>query len=201
MLLDDTIIMDIATARSLLSIPEQTVSCFMVEPKSEANTGDVARAIERTIPGVDARTMSQFQRGAGMLLGTMKKLLFLVISLALLVGSVGILNTMLMTTSERLAEFGILRSCGWSRGDLLRLVLAESVCLGLLAGLLGCLLAVLAVMIVNPLLEGGIKLVMTPRLLCLGLFLAATLGTLGGLYPAWRTSRLAPMEIIRTGSR
>jgi len=57
------------------------------------------------------------------------------------------------------------------------------------------------VMIVNPFLEGGIKLVMTPAFLCLGLFLAATLGTLGGLYPAWRVSRLAPMEIIRTGSR
>ena len=201
MLLDDTIVMDITTARSLLSIPEQTVSCFMIEPKGEAKAQDVARAIEQAIPGVDARTMSQFQRGAGMLLGTLKKLLLLVISLALLVGSVGILNTMLMTTSERLAEFGILRSCGWSRGDLLGLVLAESIGLGLLAGLVGCLLALAAVLIVNPFLEGGIKLVMTPALLCLGLFLAATLGTLGGLYPAWRVSRLAPMEIIRTGSR
>jgi putative ABC transport system permease protein len=201
MLLDDTIIMEITTARSLLSVPQETVSCFMVEPKVEAKTEAVARAIERAIPGVDARTMSQFQRGAGMLLGTLKKLLLLVISLALLVGSVGILNTMLMTTSERLTEFGILRSCGWSRGDLLRLVLAESICLGLLAGLVGCLLAVAAVMLVNPCLEGGIELVMTPTLLGLGLLLAAALGSLGGLYPAWRVSRLAPMEIIRTGSR
>ena len=116
-------------------------------------------------------------------------------------GSVGIVNTMVMSTSERLAEFGILRTNGWSRGDVLRLVLFESMCLGLLAGLLGCLLAAAGILATNPFLDGGIQLILTWPLLLLGLGLALLLGTLGGLYPAWRVSRLAPMEVIRLGSR
>ena len=201
MLLDNTIVMDIATARRLLNLKEETVSCFLVEPADLARTDEVADAIERAIPGVDARTMSEFQLGVGQVLGKLDMLLLLVISLALVVGSVGIVNTMLMSTSERLAEFGILRTNGWSRDDVLRLVLIESVCLGLLAGMLGCLLALVALTVVNPFLDGGIQLIMTGRLLLLGLGLALVLGSLGGLYPAWRVSRLAPMDIIRMGSR
>jgi putative ABC transport system permease protein len=193
--------MDIDTARQLLNVKDETVSCFLVEPVDPARIDAVAAAIEQAIPGVDARTMSEFQAGAGQVLGTVDMLLLLIISLALMVGSVGILNTMLMSTTERFAEFGILRTNGWSRGDVHHLVLAESVCLGLLAGVLGCLLAVGGVTVVNRHLEHGLQLALTPGLLALGLGLAAALGTLGGLYPAWRASRLAPMETIRLGSR
>jgi putative ABC transport system permease protein len=201
MLLDHAIVMDLGTARQLMNLKNETVSCFLVEPASLALTDEVAGAIERAIPGVDARTMSEFQLGAGRMLTELDLLLLLILSLAVLVGSIGILNTMLMSTSERLAEFGIMRSNGWSRGDVLRLLLAESVCLGLLAGLAGCLLALAAVRAINPFLDGGLRLVITPGTLLLGMLLALALGTLGGIYPAWRASRLAPMEIIRRGSR
>ena len=201
LLLDNTIVMDIATARRLLKLKDQTVSCFFVEPMDSAGTDVVAEAIEHAIPGVDARTMAEFQVEVGQMLGNLDLLLLLVISLALVVGSVGILNTMLMSTCERLSEFGILLTNGWSRGDVLRMVLLESVCLGLLAGAVGCLLALVATTAVNPFLDGGIQLIMTGRLLLLSLGLSLVLGSLGGLYPAWHASRLAPMEIIRLGSR
>jgi putative ABC transport system permease protein len=201
MLLDGTIVMDIGSARGLLNLKEETVSCFWVEPADPAHTAEVAAAIERSIPGVDARTMSDFQVAVGRLLRDLDALLLLIVCLALVVGSVGILNTMLMSTFERLSEFGILRSCGWSRRELLALVLAESVLLGLLAGILGCLLAAAGIATVNPFLEGGIRLLLGPGTLLLGLGLALALGALGGLYPAWRASRLSPMEVIRMGSR
>jgi len=201
MLLDNTIVMDITTARQLLNVKDETVSCFLVEPADPARIDAVAGAIEQAIPGLDARTMSEFQANVGQVLGTVDTLLLLIISLALIVGSVGILNTMLMSTTERFAEFGILRTNGWSRGDILRLVLAESICLGLLAGVVGCLLALAGVAVVNRFLGHGLQLALTPGLLVLGLGLASALGTLGGLYPAWRASRLAPMETIRLGSR
>ncbi|MGC8642138.1 MAG: ABC transporter permease, partial [Isosphaeraceae bacterium] len=199
--LDHTIIMDLATVRRLLKLKDEIVSCFLVEPVRLDEADQVAATIERTIPGVDARTMSEFQLGVGRMLGAVDQLLLLFLSLALLVGSIGVLNTMLMSTSERLAEFGILRANGWSRGDVLRLILAESVFLGLLAGVLGCLLTLASVSLINPWLDGGLKLVITPGTLFLGLALALALGSLGGIYPAWRASRLAPMETIRLGSR
>lgn len=201
MFLDHTIVMDLTTARSLLNLKEDTVSCFLVEPARPAETDRIAAVIRHAVRGVDARTMSQFQRGAVLMLGTLDRLLLVLLSLALLVGSVGIVNTMLMSTSERLGEFGVMRSCGWSRGDLLRLLLAESIALGLLAGLLGCLLTLAAVSAINPFLDGGIRLIVTPRTLLVGFALALALGTLGGVYPAWRASRLAPMEVIRRGTK
>jgi putative ABC transport system permease protein len=201
MFLDHTIVMDLTAARQLLNLEEETVSSFLVEPAGRASTDAVARAIERAIPGVDAWTMSDFQLGVGQILGQLDRLLWVLLSLALFVGSLGILNTMLMSTCERLAEFGVLRANGWSRGDLLRLLLAESVFLGLLAGVAGCLLALAGTRLITPFLEGGITLVITPGLVSLGLTLSLSLGILGGLYPSWRASRLAPMEIIRRGSR
>jgi putative ABC transport system permease protein len=201
MLLDNTILMEIDAARQLLNVKNETVSCFLVEPVDRARIDAVARAIEQAIAGVDARTMSDFQAGASQVLGTVDLLLLLIISLALVVGSVGILNTMLMSTTERISEFGILRSNGWSRGNVLQLILAESACLGLLAGVVGCLLALGGVTLLNRFLEHGLQLAITPSLLALGLGLATALGALGGLYPAWRASRMAPVETIRLGSR
>jgi putative ABC transport system permease protein len=201
MLLDGSVFMEIGTARDLLKVAESTVSCYLVEPEDPNQAEWVAKAIEREVPGIDARTMDQYRLGAGRMLSRANILLSMLIGLAFVAGAVGILNTMLMSTSERIAEFGTLRANGWTRGDVLRLVLTESVCLGLLAGLIGCSLAVLGTVLVNAFLKGGIQLQMSPWLTLLGLGLAAVLSTLGGLYPAWHASRLAPMEAIRTGSR
>ena len=58
-----------------------------------------------------------------------------------MVGIIGIINTMLMSTTERFVEFGVLRTNGWSQGNILVLVTLESAYLGLLAGVAGCALA------------------------------------------------------------
>jgi len=107
---------------------------------------------------------------------------------------------MLMSTTERFVEFGVLRTNGWSQVNILSLVTLESAYLGLLAGLVGCVLAWVGVLVVNQFLSGGIHLVMSLSLLGLGIGLSVIMGTLGGLYPAWRAARLVPMEAIRLGS-
>jgi putative ABC transport system permease protein len=122
------------------------------------------------------------------------------VSLALAVGIVGIINTMLMSTTERFVEFGVLRTNGWSQVNILSLVTLESAYLGLLSGFVGCVLAWLGVQIVNQFLSGGVHLAMSLSLLGLGVGLSVIMGTLGGLYPAWRAARLVPMEAIRLGS-
>ena len=107
---------------------------------------------------------------------------------------------MLMSTTERFVEFGVLRTNGWSEGNILTLVTLESAFLGLLAGIVGCVLAVLGTTVANQFISGGVQLGVTPALLGLGIGLSVVMGTLGGLYPAWRAARLVPMEAIRLGS-
>ena len=54
--------------------------------------------------------------------------------------------------------------------------------------------------IANQFISGGVHLGVTPAMLGLGIGLSVVMGTLGGLYPAWRAARLVPMEAIRIGS-
>jgi putative ABC transport system permease protein len=80
-------------------------------------------------------------------------------------------------------------------------VLLEGVGLGLLAGLLGGILALAGVTVANQFTGADLHLRLTPQLLATGLGLSLLTGALGGLYPAWRASRLVPMDAIRRGAR
>ena len=199
MFLDVVIVMDIDTARTLVSIPEGYSSVY-VEAANPTGYDKLIAEIEETLPGVHARSMDEVKSNFGMLMGHVDRFLLMTVSLALLVGVVGIVNTMLMSTSERFVEFGVMRTNGWSSGDVLKLVTLESALLGLMSGILGCLLAWLGTVIANQFIGGGVRLGLAPSLFALGLGLSIVTGTLGGLYPAWRAARLVPMEAIRLGS-
>jgi putative ABC transport system permease protein len=152
------------------------------------------------VPGVEARSMAEFMANFGSLMTHVDKFLMMTVSLALLVGIVGIINTMLMSTTERFVEFGVLRTNGWSQGNILALVTLESAYLGLLSGVVGCVLALVGTVVANQFLSGGVRLEIPPWLFALGIALSVVTGMLGGLYPAWRAARLVPMDAIRVGS-
>ncbi|MDX2038727.1 MAG: ABC transporter permease [Isosphaeraceae bacterium] len=200
MLLDVVIVMDINTARKLLKTPDTQVSSYYVEMDDPILNDRVTEEIERRMPGIDARSMNEFMANFGMLMGQLDLFLLMTVSLALLVGVVGIVNTMLMSTTERFTEFGVLRTNGWSRMNLLTLVTAESAYLGLLAGLIGGVLALLGTSIANQFITGGLTLRVPAWLFALGVGLSVVTGTLGGLYPAWKASRMVPMDAIRLGA-
>jgi putative ABC transport system permease protein len=201
MFLDVVIIMDINVAREVLHRPAGSLSSIYVEGDDPRQNDALVAAIEKANPGFDARSMGEAQANFSSLMGQIDTFLLMTVSLALLVGVVGIVNTMLMSTTERFGEFGVLRTNGWSQGNILALVTLESAFLGLLAGLVGCALAWVGAAIANQFVSGGIRLGMPPWLWALGIALSVATGTLGGLYPAWRASRLVPMEAIRLGAR
>jgi len=200
MFLDVVLVMDISVARRVLGVAPDTVSSYYIEMADPSSNDAIAREIEEAFDEVDARSMSEFVANFGMLMGQLDKFLLMTVSLALLVGIVGIINTMLMSTTERFVEFGVLRTNGWSKGDILALVTAESAFLGLLSGIVGCVLALAGVEAANQFLTGGLRLVLPLWLFALGIGLSIVTGTLGGLYPAWRAARLVPMDAIRVGS-
>ena len=201
MILDVIIVMDIEMARTVLNEPKDSISCIYVEGANPGDNGALAAAIEKANPGFDARSMNEAKDNFSSLMGQVDMFLLLTVSLALTVGIVGIVNTMLMSTTERFVEFGVLRTNGWSQGKYPRPDHARKAAyLGLLAGLVGCLLAWVGTIVANRFITGGIHLGMTPLLVALGIGLSVMMGTLGGLYPAWRAARLMPMDAIRLGS-
>ena len=70
--------------------------------------------------------MSQFNLQVGNIMGKLDMFLLLTVGLGVLVGGVGIANTMLMSATERFVEFGVMRANGWTRRNILGLVTAES---------------------------------------------------------------------------
>ncbi len=114
--------------------------------------------------------------------------------LAVIVGVLGVMNTMLMTVFERKQEISILLAIGWRRSRVIRMVLWESALLGLLGGIGGVLIGAVGVKVMEtlPAIHGLLEPDLSVRLLLLSVVIAVIVGVISGLYPAWRSSRLAP---------
>ena len=119
--------------------------------------------------------------------------------LAILLGGVGVLNTMLMVVMERTREIGVLRAMGWRRRRVLGLILQESGYLGIGGGIMGIIVALGmgGLMSTIPGLLGAFGLVWTWDSLLRTIVIALVLGLLGGFYPALRATRLQPTEALR----
>ena len=119
--------------------------------------------------------------------------------LALIVGGVGVLNTMLMSVLERTREIGVLRALGWRRRSVLGLIFRESLIIAVLGGLFGIGIAfgLTAILQVTPGLEGYITPVWDWDIIVRAMTIALLLGVMGSLYPAFRATRLQPVEALR----
>jgi putative ABC transport system permease protein len=119
--------------------------------------------------------------------------------IAMVLGSVGVLNTMMMTVFERTREIGILRALGWRRTRVLNLVLGEAAALGLAGSLLGTALGFAGVKALAqaPMASIFIAADLPPAVLLVGVLLGLGLSLVGGLYPALRAAGLEPSEALR----
>jgi putative ABC transport system permease protein len=193
---DVTVVMEIGAARRLLKVADEAVSTFDVEPLQVADTDALADRIEAAVPGIKAQRISQFSNTVGAVMGKLDLFLLAAVALALLVGGVGIANTMLMSTYERFVEFGVMRSNGWTRRNILVLVVTESGLLGLLSGAIASAVAIAVVLVANRFLS-GFQLELRPWLVAASLAGAVAVAVLSGLYPAWKASTMTPMDAIR----
>ncbi|MBI3267597.1 MAG: ABC transporter permease [Planctomycetes bacterium] len=193
--LDVALILPMDVVRSRHLVRADVVSNFYVELSDRSRLAEVKQEIERVLPDVDAKDTAQWNNEFNGLVANLDLFLIVVSSIAVMVGTVGILNTMLMSVLDRVAEFGILRANGWTAWDVMRLVLFESFNLGAVGGLLGCAVGYAGVLLVGRLLP---LQPVTPWWLLAGSFgLAILLGVLGGLYPAARAARMNPIDAIR----
>ncbi len=118
--------------------------------------------------------------------------------LAVLVGVLGVMNTMLMNVFERTPEICVLLALGWKRRRIVELVLWESAILGLLGGIVGVVIGVLGVRLLGatPSIRGLLEPDIGIRLLAVSVAIAIVVGVVSGLYPAWRSSRVTPSQAL-----
>ncbi|WP_335999033.1 ABC transporter permease [Halorientalis halophila] len=120
-------------------------------------------------------------------------------SLSLLVAGVSIANTMLMSVTKRREEIGVLRAVGYSKADVVRILLAEAVLLGAIGAAAGVALALLVVVAANAVFLGSPFAFTTASVLYLAGAVAFGVGTslVAGVYPAWRAANERPVESLR----
>jgi putative ABC transport system permease protein len=119
--------------------------------------------------------------------------------IALVIGAIGVLNTMVMSVFERTREIGILRAIGWRKGRVMRMILYESLFLSMAGAAVGVAAAVALTRLLSQLPQGSrfIEGSVDPGVMLRGLIIALFVGLAGGIYPALRGAYMLPTEAIR----
>lgn len=124
---------------------------------------------------------------------TLTRLLIGVAVVVFLVGGIGIMNVLFVSVKERTKEIGILKAVGFSRKDILVEFLAEACLISILGGILGVGVSFFILPIAT---HFGMRVIMTATGAALAVCFAIITGTLFGFYPAWKASRLVPIEAL-----
>lgn len=116
--------------------------------------------------------------------------------ISLLVGGIGIMNIMLVSVTERTREIGLRKAVGAKRRDVLFQFLVEAITLAVVGGSIGILLGVGGALAVGTAFDGFSAVVGTDAVL-VSLFFSMAVGLFFGIYPAFRASRLNPIDALR----
>lgn len=181
------------------------ITTIAVKVKDVSQIGSISAEMEK-IPDIQVVTMTQIMGTIMNLADSARSLLLTVIGIALIISAFGIINTLLMSVNERTREFGMMKAIGASGLDIGKMVLAETVFITISGGVLGTFIAIVGSSLIEsfvksmlPYSPGGSLISISPELIAFSLAFSVGLGLICGLYPAFRSSRLTPMEAIRSG--
>lgn len=191
-LLDGTILVPIDTLQAAIGTDDR-VSFLVAQLDDPTRAAKVAAQIGEDYPELGVQTRAEFldiiERG----IAVANVVQLGISAIALIVGAIAVVNTMLMSVFERTREFGVVRAVGARPRFLFGLVLLEAVVLSLIGAVLGVSLGVLGSWGVNVLSLNLIDITVaaiTPRLVLFAVALAAAMGLMAGIVPAARAARV-----------
>ena len=207
---DRSLVLPIDSVREITESPDR-IDFIIAEVENGQEPSKVSQAIEeelRTERGVregeENFTVSTADDLIESFLGILNLVQYVVIgivSIALFVGGLGIMNTMYMSVSERTKEIGIMKALGAKKRQILSIYLVESGILGLIGGILGTVLGLGLTEAAFYLLRGSVNVPLSPSRspdIILGALTASIiLGIISGFLPARKAANLEPVEAIR----
>lgn len=195
---DTGAVMQLGEAQFLTShVGEETT--IAVQLKSTVKQQAGIAAIRKLLPNALIIGDAQEATRAGANNVLISKAVLVIVVLALVIGGIGVTNTMILAVMERQGELALLATVGWSPLRVAALVLGEGVGVSLVGAAIGLLLGVIGSDLLTHALS--VSQFVSPQVtawgLGRGLLVGVAIGVLGGLYPAWRVTQIQPVEGLR----
>ncbi len=202
---DNQISIPLEIAREIFHEPDK-VDTIIAQVKYTSDIPMLQEKIEKELKrkrgdtNFEVVTASQILEQINQILGVMQIILVGIAAVSLLVGAIGIMNSMYTSVMERTKEIGIMKSIGARNSDVLQIFLIEAGLIGLVGGVLGTALGTGMALVIGPIAkEAGFPLVIQVEysVLVLGLVFAFVVGMLSGILPAYQASKLKPVDALR----
>jgi putative ABC transport system permease protein len=215
---DKNVYMSLSAAQDLLDMAGE-VSQLTVYAADSSAVDDLVATIQSTYPDLTVFAYKDMQGQFGSFIeqqqqtiidsteGNLSSIESLGLEITIISAIVGLLlifGLMFYTVRERVKEIGTLKAIGFSNGEVMKQFMYEGMYVGLIGGIVGLALAAAAASglsswLIDPsdTLGQSVSVHITALSIILGLVVAVLAGALGSLYPAWRASRVSPMESLR----
>ena len=175
---------------------EDSISNIYVKVEKGVDAQEVADRIDAKY-GDDIATITSVMEMEQMatMLNMLEASTWAISLLAIVVGGLGIINTMLMSVFERTREIGVLKAVGWSDRKILTMIVGESLVITIVSAIIGSIIGFAACTLLGP--QMGIDPLFTPKIFIQAFAIAIVVGIIGGLYPAIKAVKLPPTEALR----
>ena len=179
-----------------------TVDQILVKAESIESVDQIVEEVQDEL-GEDVMVISSevIAGMVGSVMAMMEAILGGIAAISLVVAGIAVINTMTISVMERTREIGVMKALGAKSRDVLRMFLTESLLTGLMGGVIGAVFGVFLGQIASTLLTFtmNVSLTAVPSLevIIVGIVFAVVTGTLSGLYPSRKASKLAPVEALR----
>lgn len=188
----------LSVAQDLARRPD-SYTVIYIDVTSDANPAEVAKEIESRFSQLTAvSSLGEYgEVDQGILIVDAANLAISILAIG--IGAIGVMNTMVMSVFERTREIGILRAVGWSGSRIMRMIVGESLFLCMISAVAGTLIALLAIrgVLTIPAVRSFIEPQYSADVFVRALLVAIGVALIGAVYPAYRAVRLTPMEALR----
>jgi putative ABC transport system permease protein len=197
---DYMIIIPLDLAKKFYDMDDQLTYIWAV-PEEGVDAEDLSRRIELGVENIKTFSPQELRKQSEQMLMVMNLITISAAVLAAIIGGLSVMNTMLMSVSERTREFGLMKAMGAEVKDILLMTMGESALMGILGGIIGIAGGSIFIYLMNDYLAtmGTVLFAVTYRLMAVSLVFATFLGTVSGILPAYRAARMRPMEAMKYG--
>jgi putative ABC transport system permease protein len=170
-----------------------------VLPKAGVDIEALSRTIQKDVSGIKTTSPAEAEKQISQMTTIFSAIILGIAFIALFVGGLSVINTMIMSVSERRREIGLKKAIGATTGTILREYLGEAALIGLVAGVLGMMAGLLAISGLNRATHANNVVIFTVTVtVILGPVIFATvLAAMAGLFPALRAARLNPVDALK----